>query len=156
GKMRTKRGVSMTRYLRFAASIPAQGRAEAKLSQRTSIDMDALSPNSDRAKSAPARQPDLGRIIGITGAGAIARLFKAQSSDEASRVTIGRLVGITVETSLIVGVVVRMNVSPPAADDHEAGSLVVDIDFMGEIKGYGSDKPSFQRGVSSYPTIGNV
>jgi len=101
------------------------------------------------------RGPDLGRIIGITGSGAIARLFKAEASDDESRVTIGRLVGITAETSLIVGVVVRMSVSPPDAEDIESGSLVTDIDFMGEIKNYGAPEASFQRGVSTYPTIGN-
>jgi DNA helicase HerA-like ATPase len=101
------------------------------------------------------RGPDLGRIIGITGSGAIARLFKAEASDDESRVTIGRLVGITAETSLIVGVVVRMSVSPPDAEDIESGSLVTDIDFMGEIKNYGAPAASFQRGVSTYPTIGN-
>ncbi|MEJ0097049.1 MAG: DUF87 domain-containing protein [Bauldia sp.] len=101
------------------------------------------------------RAPNLGRIIGITGSGAIARLFKAEAAEEDARVTIGRLVGINAESSLIVGVVVRMSVSPPDAEDHESGSLVVDVDFMGEIKNYGTPKASFQRGVSTYPTIGN-
>ncbi|HEY5080698.1 MAG TPA: DUF87 domain-containing protein [Bauldia sp.] len=99
--------------------------------------------------------PDLGRITGITGSGAIARLFKTEAAEQDSRVTIGRLVGIAADTSLIVGAVVRMNVSPPAADDVLSGSLVVDIDFMGEIRNYGTDKASFQRGVSTYPTISN-
>jgi DNA helicase HerA-like ATPase len=116
--------------------------------------MDALSPKPP-AKAGKA-QPALGRITGITGSGAVARLFKADAADEDARVTIGRMVGIIAETSLIVGVVVRMSVSPPAADDHDVGSLVADIDFMGELRNYNSDKPSFQRGVSTYPTIGNL
>ena len=70
--------------------------------------MDAPTPDVNRA-------PDLGRIIGITGSGAIARLFKTEAGQEDSRVTIGRLVGISAETSLIVGVVVRMSVSPHGA-----------------------------------------
>jgi DNA helicase HerA-like ATPase len=97
----------------------------------------------------------LGRIVGVTGSGAVARLFKVENEDGDRRVTIGRLVGVTVDASLIVGVVVRMNVSAPDADDHRSGSLVADIDFMGEIKNYGSPKALFQRGVSTYPTIGN-
>ncbi|HVY19678.1 MAG TPA: DUF87 domain-containing protein [Bauldia sp.] len=116
--------------------------------------MDALS-RKPSAKAGKA-QPPLGRITGITGSGAVARLFKADAADEDARVTIGRLVGIIAETSLIVGAVVRMTVSPPEKDDVEAGSLVADIDFMGEIKNYASDSPSFQRGVSTYPTIGNL
>jgi DNA helicase HerA-like ATPase len=116
--------------------------------------MDALSPKSP-AKTATAPAP-LGRIVGITGSGAVARLLKADATDTDSGVTIGRLIGIAAETSLIVGAVVRMTVSPPAADDHESGSLVAEIDFMGEIKNYGAADASFQRGVSTYPTIGNI
>ena len=116
--------------------------------------MDAVSPKL-AAKAAEAPVP-LGRIVGITGSGAVARLFKADAAAVDSSVTIGRLVGIVAETSLIIGAVVRMSVSPPETDDHESGSLVADIDFMGELKDYTSDKPSFQRGVSTYPTIGNL
>ena len=118
--------------------------------------MDAPNPHPKRPEPGRERQsPDLGKIIGITGAGAIARLFKAEAATEDARLTIGRLVGVTVDSSLIVGVVVRLNVSPPDAGDAGAGSLVADIDFMGEIKAYGTGEAAFQRGVSSYPTIGN-
>ena len=119
--------------------------------------MNALVPDGAVALAATAAPLDLGRITGITGSGAIARLFKAATSvDENTRVTIGRLVGVTVETSLIVGVVVRMHVDRPDSDAMaEDSSLVAEIDFMGEIRNYGSDQPAFQRGVSSYPTIGN-
>jgi uncharacterized protein len=110
--------------------------------------------NAPAADIKPA--PDLGRIIGINGSGAIARLFKSEATaGEEQRITIGRLVGITAEASLIVGAVVRMSVSPPDADDALSGSLVIDIDFMGEIKNYGTQQAAFQRGVSTYPTIGN-
>ena len=113
--------------------------------------------NAPSPALAPVDQsPELGRIMGITGSGAIARLFKAAGSAEDFRVTIGRLVGVTVDTSLIVGVVVRMHISPPDEGDDGAGSLVADIDFMGEIKAYGTADASFQRGVSAYPTIGNL
>jgi uncharacterized protein len=114
--------------------------------------------NAPNASPAPveSKRPDLGRIMGITGAGATARLFKVEGPQEDTRVTIGRLVGIGVDTSLIVGAVVRMKVSPPDPGDDNSGSLVADIDFMGEIKNYGTPDASFQRGVSTYPTIGNT
>ena len=119
--------------------------------------MDA--PQAKLAKPDLAR-PDLGRITAISGSGAMARLFKTtqQATAEGARLTIGRLVGISVDSSLIVGVVVRMSVSPPTADEAregDFGSLVAEIDFMGEIKDYGAPTASFQRGVTNYPTIGN-
>jgi hypothetical protein len=99
---------------------------------------------------------ELGRIAAITGSSATARLSTAaDSAKEDERLTIGRLVGISVEGSLVVGAVVRLSVSPPDPADADAGSRVADIDFMGEIKDYGSASAAFQRGVSSYPTIGS-
>ena len=44
-----------------------------------------------------------------------------------------------------------MIVAAPDADDAEGSHLVAAIDFMGEIRRYGSDAAAFQRGVSSYP-----
>ncbi len=101
---------------------------------------------------------DLGRIITVNGSGADARLFKsiAATVGEENGLTIGRLVGIRVDHSLVVAVVVSMTVSMPDPGDSEGGHLVAAVDFMGEIKRYGTDAASFQRGVSSYPTIGNT
>ncbi len=99
---------------------------------------------------------ELGRITAITGSGASARLFKsADKVEEQERLTIGRLVGIAVEDSLVVGAVVRLSVSPPEPGDDKSSSRVAEIDFMGEIKNYGTKDASFMRGVSTYPTIGS-
>ncbi len=101
---------------------------------------------------------ELGRIITVTGSGASARLFKEQSHNENDEdmLTIGRLVGIHSEDSLIVGVVVRVLVSHPEPDEEsDVGNLLADIDFMGEIRHYGTEKAYFQRGVSNYPIIGD-
>jgi DNA helicase HerA-like ATPase len=112
-------------------------------------------PRSDSAAPAADRH-ELGRITGITGSGAIARLFKEtqEGASEDEHLTIGRLVGIEGGSSLIVGVVARVSLSPPPAEDPDAGGLVADIDFMGEIKKYAAADASFQRGISNYPTIG--
>ena len=105
-------------------------------------------------ESSPAH---VGRIVTITGAGAVARLFKngpAEDPDK-STLTIGRLVGVSSDSALIVGIVVRMSVSPPDPNEDSAGDLIAEIDFMGEIRRHGTDQAFFQRGVSSYPAIGN-
>lgn len=101
---------------------------------------------------------DLGRVVTVNGTGANARLFKSAAGTvgQEGGLTIGRLVGIRVERSLVVGVVVSMTVSAPDPGDAEGGHLVAAVDFMGEIKRHGTDGASFQRGVSTYPTIGNA
>ena len=101
---------------------------------------------------------DLGRVITINGTGATARLFKSTAAVVADEggLTIGRLVGIRVDHSLVVGVVVSMSISMPDPGDEEGGHLIAAVDFMGEIKRYGGEDAGFQRGVTTYPTIGNV
>jgi DNA helicase HerA-like ATPase len=104
-----------------------------------------------------ASHVDLGRIVTVTGAGASARLFKDRPTDESDEaaLTIGRLVGIRSDDSLIVGVVVRVWVQPPDPGEKDAGDLVADVDFMGEIRRYRTERAFFQRGVSNYPMIGD-
>jgi uncharacterized protein len=107
--------------------------------------------------AADPEQVDLGRITAISGSGAHARLLAAALAEtmEETRLTIGRLVGISVGASLIVGVVARMSLSPPEPGAEDASALVAEIDFMGEIRHYGSERASFQRGISNYPIIGS-
>ncbi len=101
-----------------------------------------------------ASHVELGRITTVTGGGASARLFKdARLHDSDDSLTIGRLVGVRSQDSLIVGVVVRMAVLPPLPEEKDAGNLIAEIDFMGEIRRYQTDKAFFQRGVSNYPKI---
>ena len=100
---------------------------------------------------------NLGRITTVSGSGASARLFKnATGQEQPDSLTIGRLVGLHVESSLVVGVVTSMTMSMPEPGDDESGHLVAAIDFMGEIKNYDTDTATFQRGVSNYPTIGDA
>jgi len=104
---------------------------------------------------------ELGRIITVTGSGASARLFKTRDlADTAAEpddgmLTIGRLVGIRSDDSLIIGVVVRVSVVKPEPTEVDAGDLVAEIDFMGEIRRYRTQHAFFQRGVSNYPNIGD-
>ncbi len=107
--------------------------------------------------TAPPAPVELGRIIAVTGAGAVARMFRTsdQPAEDDDQLTIGRLVGVRSMDSLIVGVVVRVTVSFPDEHEKDAGDLVADVDFMGEIRQHGTSRAFFQRGVSNYPKIGD-
>ncbi len=93
---------------------------------------------------------DLGEITKVTGSAATAALVDTGGDVE---LTVGHLVGIRGQESLVVGVVVHMEAEPPVggAAGHR---LVANIDFMGEVRDYDGERPYFQRGVSTYPTIG--
>src|SRR5215475_12935696 len=94
---------------------------------------------------------ELGRINTVTGSGATARMFRdSEDHTDDDSLTIGRLVGVRALDSLIVGVVVRMIVSFPDAQEGDVGDLLADVDFMGEIRHHATPKAFFQRGVSNY------
>ncbi|MBN8997253.1 MAG: ATP-binding protein [Rhizobiales bacterium] len=98
---------------------------------------------------------ELGYVTAVSGARCTVRLHKREDGDEHDRVTIGRLVAVHTGTAEVIGVVSRVTVqSPPPSEP--GGSIVIDIDFLGEIKAHGTPKAFFQRGVSEYPTIGDT
>ncbi len=116
------------------------------------------SPNTELSgapHAPPAPTAVFGHITALTGSGARAHLETSalEAGDEDTRLTIGRLVGIRIGHSLVVGVIARMDSS--SDDGDEAARLFADIDFMGEIRDYDTDRASFQRGISNYPTIGD-
>ena len=101
---------------------------------------------------------ELGRIVSVNGSGATARLTEREHTGQASdtSLTVGHLVGVLSNGSLIVGTVVHMSrASPEASDSAVQKFLQADIDFMGEIRQYGSAEAYFQRGISNYPLIGS-
>ncbi len=55
-----------------------------------------------------AASPDLGRISSVTGSNATARLVRRLDAGADEALTVGHLVGVRGETSLVVGTVVRM------------------------------------------------
>jgi hypothetical protein len=104
------------------------------------------------------RQPgDLGFVTAVTGARASARMFKVDPkiAEASARITIGKLIAIRGESSWVIGVIAKLSLSPPDLAYKDSGNLVADIDLLGEIKLYGTEKAYFQRGLTEYPTIGD-
>ena len=116
--------------------------------------MNALQPGQPVADPS---NPDLGRLTAVSGAGAVARMFPVPRGAPADvNLTIGRLIGIKASGSLIVGAVTGTNIQPPPSGTDDIGNVVCEIDFMGEIRGHGTPNATFQRGISNYPSLGDV
>ncbi len=95
----------------------------------------------------------LGRVISVRGSQArIGILSGGQVSLASVRATVGQFFGIRTATTIIVAIiteVTRENVSPG-----ENYIATASVDLLGEI---GADSAAkFQRGVTSYPTIGDL
>jgi len=100
-----------------------------------------------------ANPPALGRVISVRGSQArIGLMTTSQINDSNVRATVGQFFGIRTATTIIVAMiteVTRENVQ--STDSYFA---VASVDLLGEI-GLGPTG-RFQRGVTSYPTIGDV
>ncbi len=101
-----------------------------------------------------SNESDLGYVIAVTGSRSSVRLCK-HAADDHERITIGRLVVLSAGSSRVIGVISRVGISPAPPDETEGGSVVIEVDFLGEIKLHGTPEAHFERGVSEYPTIGD-
>ncbi len=95
----------------------------------------------------------LGRVISVRGSLArIGLMTTSQINDANVRATVGQFFGIRTATTIIVAMITevsRENLSP--TDNYIA---IASVDLLGEIAAGPSGR--FQRGVTSYPTIGDL
>src|SRR5262249_5872043 len=103
---------------------------------------------------AAAGQP-LGRVLSVSGAQASVRLSVDPSNGtDVARATVGKFLGIRTGQSLVIGVITKICIDPPA-NGAQARHATGQVDLLGEIKEIGADT-HFQRGVTEYPTIGDT
>src|ERR1700759_1606360 len=103
----------------------------------------------------PWRVPvtSFGRVISVRGALArVGLLADGQMPLSEVRGTVGKFVSIRCATSTIVAMITDVTSENMKASDTYMASAGVDL--LGEI--LGGDRPKFQRGVTHYPTIGDV
>src|SRR5437764_15006949 len=93
-----------------------------------------------------------GRIISVRGSLARVGVLAAGPMNLSEvRATVGRFISIRCASSTIVAMITEVSCeSLPASDEYIA---TASVDLLGEI--LGDDRPTFQRGVTNYPTIGH-
>ncbi|WP_024574542.1 MULTISPECIES: ATP-binding protein [unclassified Afipia] len=95
----------------------------------------------------------LGRIISVRGSQArVGLMATSQINDANVRATVGQFFGIRTATTIIVAMITEVSrENLPATDNYIA---IASVDLLGEIGTGPSGR--FQRGVTSYPTIGDM
>src|SRR5205085_11496118 len=73
----------------------------------------------------------------------------------AVRATSGKYLGILTTEPLRIGVLTTVSIAPPACAEEPGCQSTADLDLIGEIKHSASPARVFQRGVTSYPAIGD-
>ncbi len=95
----------------------------------------------------------LGRVISVRGSQArVGLMATSQINDANVRATVGQFFGIRTATTIIVAMITEVSrENLPATDNYIA---IASVDLLGEIGTGPSGR--FQRGVTSYPTIGDL
>jgi hypothetical protein len=95
----------------------------------------------------------LGRVISVRGSQArIGLVTTSQINDTNVRATVGQFFGIRTATTIIVAMITEVSrENLPPTDNYIA---IASVDLLGEISAGPSGR--FQRGVTSYPTIGDL
>jgi DNA helicase HerA-like ATPase len=113
-----------------------------------------LGPDTAVAPSAPAA---LGRVISVRGSHTDVGLPSASPFEaEDKRVTVGKFIGMRTGKSLLVGVITDVSLQVQATATEPTGATIAHLDIVGEIVDHGAPSARFQRGVTTYPAIGDA
>jgi uncharacterized protein len=97
--------------------------------------------------------PAFGKIISVRGSMARAGILpESRLSPAAMRATVGRFISIRTATSTIIAMITEVSCEDVVGDAYIASASV---DLLGEILP-GPVRAKFQRGVTTYPTIGDA
>jgi DNA helicase HerA-like ATPase len=85
--------------------------------------------------------------VGLTGASA--------NGPEETRATVGKFLGVCANKSLLIGLITDVSLQPgPTPQDQHVATA--QLELIGEISNYDSPSACFQRGVTTYPAIGDT
>jgi DNA helicase HerA-like ATPase len=97
-----------------------------------------------------------GRVISVRGSHADVGLPSASPLDtEDRRVTVGKFIGLRTARSTLVGVATDISLDR-AATSGQGDIAIAHLDIVGEILDHGTPQARFQRGVTTYPAIGDA
>jgi uncharacterized protein len=96
----------------------------------------------------------LGRIISVHGSQASVGIpAMSPQAPEEKRVTVGKFLGVAVGKVLLVGLITDVSLRREAGRGDD--DAVAKLDLIGEIRSSDAGVASFQRGVTSYPGMGD-
>ncbi len=110
----------------------------------------------------PAPKPNLqrdrvGRIVAVTGAHAVL-LVDADDSDPSGKTPeIGTLLRVDTDRAISLCIVSALSSPMPSHSLDDPELRIIEVEFLGELsKDENGEPTSFRRGVSSYPSLGDV
>ena len=98
----------------------------------------------------------LGQVNSVRGCHASVGLTGATpNGPEETRATVGKFLGVCANKSLLIGLITDVSLQPgPTPQDQPVATA--QLELIGEISNYDSASARFQRGVTTYPAIGDT
>jgi len=98
----------------------------------------------------------LGHVNSVRGCQANVGLPGASPhGPEETRATVGKFLGVCANKSLLIGLITDVSLQPdPVRPQHPVATA--QLELIGEIENYESAAAAFQRGVTTYPAIGDT
>lgn len=110
-----------------------------------------------RSDSPQAGADELGHVHAVSGSQATVGLLDSTlHGAHRPLITVGKFLKIRAGKALLVGVITDVSVRNSPESREQGYCAVAHVDLMGEIDQGGDGKTCFRRGVTSYPTIGDV
>jgi len=93
----------------------------------------------------------LGSVVSVGGSHAAVHLTAPAAAEDAAaqRITVGRFLSLRTANSSVVAVVTEVD------GGGAAGAIKARVDLLGEIKRGEGGRPTFQRGITGYPAVGD-
>ena len=119
------------------------------------MEMELVNSDSQPTGAAAPQAELLGRIVSVHGSQASVGIpAMSPAGPEEKRITVGKFLGVVVGKSMLVGLITDVSMRPEAGkDNRDAG--VAKLDLIGEIRSGDGGVAYFQRGVTSYPGMGD-
>jgi uncharacterized protein len=99
----------------------------------------------------------IARVISVSGSQLVALLGKTASEDSAAKIAapqIGEMIKLETRNSTVFGIVTGLNIPLPESSGEQTELRIVEIELIGEIeRSADGKKTTFQRGVSSFPSL---
>jgi uncharacterized protein len=118
-----------------------------------------LQTDATQAADLPPLQKSetIGRVISVRGSQASVGLpSESPHSPEEARATVGKFLGVLAGKSLLVGLIADVSLRTEAVLRDADRVAVAQLDLIGEIRDHHTAAAKFQRGVSTYPAIGDA
>ena len=100
----------------------------------------------------------IGEVVSITGSHALILLYD-HTADRGTqhRLQLGAIMSIDTGSAMVLGLIAAMSVPAPSVDSAIADVRIMELELIGEFtKPTASSPAKFRKGVSSYPTLGDI